>query len=634
MMHIDEYSSAYNISRRQVERLIDSNQLPSTKINGQRFIITPPPADAPDIEVDKFKEEIRTYVKTAGKQYVKVALKRIKEYERATGKSIRGLSNKVLYKIAAGHMPVFHKKRCDAGTVKNNNLLMSKEKVEAIAAKLYVECGEPNTKFVTTRIQEMAREEKSLYEVAAIPQTTLYAHLRKFIASNDLKSCWLYCNRHKDFLKRLPTVQGAFTDRNEFMDYIAFDDRKADVAGSWYFDEVSNKWKMRKVWYWIAIEMLTMMPLGWVILPREPNSEDVIKVLLQTMLQAGLPKKGYLFDNGIGNSVRVQKFMERVKMQSAGSGYFTRDFVPVAPYEPTHKSNIELFNRHIKKEHDVLFKNYVGGSREEVRHSGKRLMPEECDHIVEEYVKSAEAYLTGICVNRIRNKVIKSKLHKLSTSELFNKFFNKYEPYYLSEQSLRWALMDDTQIKTYDGRIRIYREGVRFDYQAADYLPALEGRKFIISMLPTNLSKMDLYATEDFIDPHTGESYEKGQYITTLDSMRELPDEELQQRVFKSRKQAMQYARKTKERLLDMALAQFPDLLDIINTQIKVNGAAIDVRKKLLERMSAITEATPLNTIAEFIREESVNISEGKTIELTTTESDSMSLTIDGEEWR
>lgn len=259
--------------------------------------------------------------------------------------------------------------------------------------------------------------------------------------------------------------------------------------------------------------------------------------------------------------------------------------------------------------------------------------------MVEDYISRAEAYLTGDCVKRERYKVIKAKRYKTSTNDLFDKQWNKYTSYFLDETSIRWALMDDSQVKTFNCDITITRHGVRFNYQPVDYCPALEGRKFIISVLPTNLSKMDLYATEDFIDSVTGASYERGQYVTTLVSMRDLPAAERQQLVFKGNNQKKQLARKLKEKLLETALLQFPDLIPIVNTFITVDGKALDVRKQLLAKMHSITEHTPLNSIADFIRTECTALSEDKsTTELTYEEAnkkgnDSLDLTIEGEDW-
>lgn len=638
MMHIEEYCTTKGISRRWVKELINRGEVPSEKINGQRYIIAPPTVNAPSVDPKKFREEIREYVSKAGVKYVAEALRRVREYEKAHCVKLKGLSSKVLYKIAAQKASVHHKRRSDAGAAKNSALKASQEKVEALAAALYIGNGEPSVRFITTRVKELAQQNESIYEIASIPQPTLYRHIRNFIKVNKFKGSWEYYNRHKDFLKKLPSVQGAFTDNIEFMDYIAFDDRKADVAGSYWLDPVDGKMKLRKVWYWIAIEMLTMMPVGWVILPREPNSEDVISVLLQSMLQYGLPKKGYLFDNGIGYSERVQKFMERVKLQSAGSGYFTSPFKPVAPYEPTHKANIERFNRFIKSEHDAGFKNFVGGQRSEVRHSGKRLSPEECDHLVTEYISSADAYLTGDCIKRKRDRVINSAKRHASIADLWNDLSKSCEPYFLSEESLRWALMDDTQIRKYNGSIRITRQGVSFDYIAGDYMPALEGREFITAMMPTDMSRMDIYATENFVDHHTGAMYEKGQYVATLHSMRAMPAAELQERVFKSRKEAGKHARMMKAKLLDAALAQFPELIAMVNTRITIDGEALDVRKKLLERMNGVTESMPIGSIAEYIKGQCAEIATGKpAMELTNNEStdnnsESLTLTVEGVE--
>lgn len=634
MMHIKEYCRINSISRRHLKRLIDKGTIPSNKINGQRYIIVPPSVDISNPSSQSpatFKAEIREYVGKCGKLYIKEALKRIREYEQATGIKVKGLSGRTLYGIAEGKRPVHHKLRKDSGTARNQLLAASKDKIEAMAGNLYIKLGEKNYRFVTTRIQELARDNESLYEIAAIPQPTLYRFVRNYLSPYE--SVWDFANDHKTFLKGLSKVQGAFTDDIEFMDYIAFDDRKADVAGSWYYNDAKQKWELRKVWYWIAIEMLTMMPVGWVVLPREPNSEDVINVLVQSMLKVGLPKKGYLFDNGIGYSERLCKFTHKVKLQCSGSGYFEKEYLPVAAYEPTHKSNIELFNRHIKKELDVWYKNYVGGSRDEVRNSGKRLMPEDCDHLVEEYISKADAYLTGDCVNRVRRKVIKGISYKTSINDLFEKHFKEFVPFEMDERSIRWALMDDSQVRSFKGRISVNRNGVRMDYQPADYCPALEGRKFITSVLPTAPSVMDLYAAESFIDNITGESFERGQYVTTLYSVRSLPDWEKQQLVYKGNLQKKNLARKLREKLLETALLQFPELIPIVNTHITIDGNAMNVRKRLLARMDKINENTPLNSIAEFIRHEAESISTGAGLTFNeSTEESPIKLTIEGEE--
>ena len=60
---------------------------------------------------------------------------------KATGRKMKGLSDKVLYKIACNKLSVYHKNRCDSGTARNSNLVTAKEKVEALSAKLYMEYG-------------------------------------------------------------------------------------------------------------------------------------------------------------------------------------------------------------------------------------------------------------------------------------------------------------------------------------------------------------------------------------------------------------------------------------------------------------------------------------------------------------
>ena len=227
-----------------------------------------------------------------------------------------------------------------------------------------------------------------------------------------------------------------------------------------------------------------------------------------------------------------------------------------------------------------------------------------------------------------------------SFGELYESFSKSYQPYFLSEQSLRWALMDDTQIRHYNGGITLHKNNVRYTYTDQDYNPALEGRDFIVSMLPTDMSRMDLYATEDFVDRYTGAEYEKGQYVCTLQSMNSVPNAELRKIAVKKRKESAKHARLTKEKLLDAALAQFPELQEIVNTHITYDGEAIDVRKRLIERMNDITQSTPLGSIAEFIKTECAEISTGKprveltTTELTESETKESTLTIEGMEWK
>ena len=173
MMHIEEYCRINNITRRWVKELINRNQISSEKINGKRYIICPPPVNSTDtsnlLPPDKFKAEIRTYVQRAGKLYIKTALKRISEYELATGTKICGLSGRTLYGIAEGKRAVYHRKRKDTGKARNSNLAAAREKIEAIAGHWFIKLGEKNPRYITTLLQERASHYKSLYQLVAIP---------------------------------------------------------------------------------------------------------------------------------------------------------------------------------------------------------------------------------------------------------------------------------------------------------------------------------------------------------------------------------------------------------------------------------------------------------------------------------
>lgn len=507
----------------------------------------------------------------------------------------KGLSVKSIYrKWHNRHQLNQPKIRADRGNPRNKLLADKKDQIINTFLHLYYKIGQPNCMFVVKRLQEIARQTEELYEIAAIPQITLYKFCRQYLIDNNLLNSWNYINRRGRF-KQL-SITGAFTDDIEFMDYYAMDDRKADISGVLVWDEVKKEWKTKTVFYWIIIEMKSMMPVGWVIKPDALNAQDVINALNQAFLSYGLPKKGILFDNGIGYSSQVQSFITRLKQLYAGSGYFTKAYSPGPAYMPTYKANIERFNKFLKDEFDLNFRNYVGGNRAEVRHTTLRLTPEQAENTISDYVKMAEMYLTGDCIQRKRNRVINGNKLNISINELFYKLSRNFEFLKVEPKDLAWAALEYNKPRMFKGIIKITYKSTVINYLPDNVPYELIGKKVYVAYNQQDLSRIWLYSAENI------GKIKRGDYICEAKAMNLIADK--QAAIFKVNAELRKIARVHKEAILNYVAAQDDKINEALNSIVTEDGKTINKRKQLLKKLQSAEPGKERKVILDTINNE------------------------------
>jgi len=507
----------------------------------------------------------------------------------------KGFSKKSIYrKWHKRHKLNQFKVRIDKGKPRNKLLNKMKDTVINNFLQIYYKIGQPNCMFAVKRLQEIASKTEELYEIAAIPRITLYKFCRQYLIDNNLLQSWNYANRRGKFQQI--SITGAFTDDIEFMDWYAMDDRKADISGVLVWDEVKKEWKTKTVFYWIIIEMKTMMPIGWVIKPDALNSQDVINALNQAFLSYGLPKKGILFDNGIGYSAQVQYYITRIKQLYCGSGYFTSPFKPGPAYTPTYKANIERFNKLLKDEFDLNFRNYVGGKREEVRHSSLRLSPEQAEHTISEYIRMAEAYLTGDCINRKRHRIIGGKEMHITISELFEKLSDGFEFCKVEAKDLAWASLEYDKPRIFKGIIKLTHKGTVINYLPENVPYELIGKKVYVAYNRQDMSRIWIYSAENF------GKIKRGDYISTAEAMNLIADK--QATIFKANAELRKAAKAHKEAILNYIASTNNTINEALNSIITEDGKAISKRKELLRKLQTAEPGKERKIIESTIKNE------------------------------
>lgn len=504
----------------------------------------------------------------------------------------KGLSIKSIYRKWHNRLHLNQPKtRADRGNPRNKLLAEKKDIIINNFLKLYYIIGQPNCMFAVKRLQEIARQTEELYEIAAIPRMTLYKFCRQYLINNNIIQSWNYANQRGKFEKL--SVIGAFTNDIEFMDWYAMDDRKADISGVLVWDEVKKEWKTKTVFYWIIIEMKTMMPVGWVIKPDALNAQDVINALNLAFMTYGLPKKGILFDNGIGYSSQVQSYIARIKQLYAGSGYFTEQFRPGPAYMPTYKANIERFNKFLKDEFDLNFRNYVGGNRTEVRHTTLRLTPEQAEHTISDYVRMAESYLTGDCIARKRNRIINGKKINISISDLFEKQSQNYNFCPVQAKDLAWAALEYDKPRVFKGTIKVTHKGTIINYLPDNVPYELIGKKVYIAYNQQELSRIWLYSAE-----HIGK-INRGDYICEAKAMNLIADKQAE--IFRINAELRKTAKAHKEAILNHAAAQDDKINEAMNSIVTEDGKAINKRKELLRKLQSAEPGTERKIIESTI---------------------------------
>lgn len=380
--------------------------------------------------------------------------------------------------------------------------------------------------------------------------------------------------------------KGAFTNDINFNDYWMMDDHEIHIAGGYEWDETLKEMKMQTLKLWTLIEAYTMKPLAYVLKTGELTSDDVVNVLIQAMSKYGLPAKGILYDNGrITTAEKVEEFVLTV-IRHPGIRHLTgsamTDFNPCRPYTPTDKSNVELFHSIFERESSVFIQNFISGKRENGRHTGLKLSPEECINMVEELKSYYISYLAenGFYQTRLRDRQLKNTGVTISISKHWENCTRdwKFEP--IKGEVLRYAY-SEKKLVTYSNQVKFKLNRVDQVFVPMEYLSYIyNDKQFMAAYNPNNYAEIDLYAVQRINgeDVYTGEiiKHEPGDLVVTLHNLNHMTSEQRRELVAKLNKQKRK-ATKEAEKFVKMKANIENPLLTAL--RVNENNEIIDGQK-------------------------------------------------------
>jgi len=535
---------------------------------------------------------------------LKVIMKKVEHYKnlgiKLAGYSLRSIQRK----MATGKIE--RKKRQEQKQYRNKTLSSNTtlEKILMLACKFYFKAAGSGRKgrggkrisgnllLTTDLILKYAKENEDFWEIAAIPRTTLYRTLQKEFTKLSSREHHQYLNHFNLWKKNKIRVPGAFTDHVNFGDWIVGDDHRSDIDKVLVWNKTRRVYEKKSIigWYWK--ELKTQKVLSYLLVTSDGlTAEHLVLSLIEALQKFGRPAKGILIDNGLGKSQRFVEFCNKLGLAIKFS----------KPYEPTDKSPAERAFGYIKNEHDVFQANFTGSNHpEEGRHPTAALSAPQPEVTFEQYKKSLENYLFGFYETRERRKVIDGKRIRISIRDLFNSYWKNWNKNQISDTVLRYAYSCNDVKKFDNNRISLIRNGEVYYYTPKDALPpAFNNRKYIIAYMPNDYSKIDLYATTNIVDSITGWQVAKGEYVTTLYNLRELPNEEKLLRVNKLNHQINKYHKQIAKVIAEKtALVNDVEFNSVIGANGKVSG---ELRKKERKIKQLIENAMPIEKIEEVI---------------------------------
>lgn len=537
MKSITEYCAEKGMSRRNVQRWIGKGKVKSCKIGGKVYIIEQEDTSQPITDRTEgvkerwdtmIKRAIRLHKEDASNPEIRMLTDRIVRENEAL--KMRGYDYKSLRrKITTG--VVERKPRADRFTIKHRILRKQISRVIDELEPLYFKPAKRNLNYAIDRLLMKAAETEEMWEIAAIPKSTLYTAMNRYATANGFKDVEELMNHHNAFEYNRVTCHGAFTEDIKFMQVWALDDHKTDVAGAWVWNEKIKKYELKQVTSWVLIDAHTMYPLAWKFKCGSFSSDEIVDLIAQALLKYGRPSEKIICDQGLGAERRVKQFCYK-------AGVLLDDQLA---YQPRHKATMERFFGWVKEESDVLQNNFVGSNHPvEGKHSGPQLSPEATEELVSEAIIRYDDYFMNMLVNRPRKMKRAGAEHlldatgRIQLSTLFATFRREYVPDYITAKELRAAYMKVDNPRRFYNELKFANDHyMPLDVQS----PALNGRKFYVGYLPFDLQTIDLYASESFVDAVFGVEYSAGDFVCTLASQRAMNSEERKVRVAKYNKE-------------------------------------------------------------------------------------------------
>lgn len=498
---------------------------------------------------------------------------------RRKGVELRGWSKSACYKKIENPGLLNRKKRSDLFVCKNPQLAKPSvyESLKSLYMKLYFNnhCKKPSLRMICKKIQMKAQKTEEFYEIASIPFSTLYDNVRKINERYAHGLVHLQQNNASHFARKRAYVEGAFTADIGFMEWFAMDDHVMEVEGAWVYNEIKSIWEKKKVYLWTVIECKTLYPIAYHIMADNFNAEDIKLLMLRSLTNIGQPTKGILMDNGLASSRKCSEFLDRLGI--------IHD--PGPAYEPMHKAVQERIFGFIKNEFCSDWSNYIGGGREEVRHTTKKLSPEECDFTVKEFIEKFDDYMEGFYQTNIRTRTDDYKKVETSIRDDFEKRYLDYLPQFIDPVKLRASFMV-AKVKYFSLQHLLFGDQGVFIPDTDKILdPVLQERNYLCYYNPLDLSEIDMYAMEDILIQKTGEVIEEGQLVATLYNQRGKSAELKRKQVAVINKKNNKRLREYISDTVDLTIAEN---FSSFSPELNEKGQLTDTRLQLTEKASSI----------------------------------------------
>lgn len=546
MIHINEYAAKMNVTRRWVEIQIQRGLLQALKQDNKLYIVSlPDDTSTPDTfnlealkkmwdsEIEKCinlndllataspadAKDIRAkIITTQNKIQQQVENAELRLNIKLKGYSYKSIRRKITSK------KVSRSTRSDKHTVRNRILKNQDNQARLlnIAKYVYFQNATSNFSLLTDLIIEFSKRNEDCYEFAAVPRSTLYKFLYNKFSQSGSQHIHQFLNHNNLFHSAMPKVPGAFTLDTNFMQYILGDDNLRDTYSVLVWDEGTRQYVSKRARIWKWVEAKTMYPLGWLLKVGDFTTADLIKSLTQVLYQYGLPTEAIVVDNGIGRGQEFKAFLSKLGLivpdehtfSRLGFWQYEQRLAFSEAYTPTNKAPVERSFGLTKNEFDVFSENFVGPDKmREARHRGLQLSPEMPTETFEDYKKRFEAYLTGFYIERPRTRKTKDGIIRISIKNYFEKEMLTYTPQPVDKTRLRYAVTSEEVIKKFENNLRF--KG--FSFMPSEAQPfSFYNRKFKVIYNPADLTEIDLYALEAFVNEDTGEFVERGQHVVTL----------------------------------------------------------------------------------------------------------------------
>lgn len=426
-----------------------------------------------------------------------------------------------------------------------------------------------------------------------IPSVRLAAYrwFLKQVNKMGLKQVALIANHAGKYREQYAVKnKGAFTDDINFNDYWMMDDHEIHISGGLEWDETLKQMKLQTLKLWTLIEAFTMKPLAYVIRTGDLNSDDVANVLIQAMRKYGLPNRGILYDNGsITTAEKVKNLVTNV-IRHPGikklTGSTMETFEPCAPYTPTAKSNVELYHSIIERESSPFIQNFISGKRENGRHTGFKLEPEECINTVNELKSYYINYLSenGFYQTRLRDRQIKQQGITISIKQHFENCSRDWKFTGIGDDILHTAF-SESKLVTYCNQVKFVLNRVTQVFVPGEYISHVyNDKQYLAKYIPDNYSKIYLYAVHRITgtDIATGEDirHEAGELVMTLHNMNFMTSEKRKDLVSKLNRQKRKAVKESEKYIKMRANIENPLLT---NLHVKANDEIVN-GQKLVEK--------------------------------------------------